>query len=81
MGGASEVRTMCVPIVIPQTHYKKGEILRLTIEGWIKKDGAGTSLGTVSFDPQNRDGTLITPSTDTDVTTISTFHCPFRLDL
>lgn len=48
----------CIPIVIPKTHFKKGETLRLTIEAW-GLTSSGTCRITIGTDPQNRGGVYI----------------------
>lgn len=75
--------TAFFPITIPNTHFKRGDILRLTIEIWARGEpnvnGAGTF--TIGVDPQNRDGTYINPSTDDPTTTTQClFYCPFRFE-
>ena len=76
------VQTIRIPI--DREHYKRGDILRLTIEVWVKTadDTRGEGSVGIAFDPENRDGTYIIPSTD-DPRTITKliFKCPFRLDL
>ncbi len=47
-----------MPLVIPQTHFKKGERLRLTVEAWTKDSGAVT----IGADPQ--DGTAAASGND-----------------
>ena len=72
-----------IPITIPKTHFKKGEILRLSVQIYaaIGDPGTGTGGGTViGHDPKNRDGTYLTPSTD-DTITLLEFYCPFSIDL
>ena len=85
IGGASGSEALnSIPIVIPKTSFKRGEILRLTMEGWANEIIPGNhyriSLGT---DPMNRDGTYIIPSTDTNpiTTTQLKIWVPFNLDL
>jgi len=47
--------TYSLGITIPQTHFKKGEQLRLTIEGWGKTESGTDSLNiAVGGDPQDR---------------------------
>lgn len=75
-----------MPILVsipPKTQFKKGDVLRVTIEGW-GKSTAGTAGDTITIghDPQNRDGTRIKPSTDSPTTTTNIdFYIPFDLDL
>ena len=59
----------CIPITIPKTTFKEGEILRVTIEVWAKANTTEDVDVYIGFDPQNRDGTLIVPSTDDPATT------------
>jgi hypothetical protein len=72
----------CLKFTIPKTHFKKGDILRLTIQAWGKKDDGNNGTIGFGFDPQNRDGTNITPSSDDPLTTTKLeFYCPFELDV
>jgi hypothetical protein len=84
--GDSESNTISLvtmPITIPQTHFKKDDVLRLTIEGWGRVDGSSTQKGKlyIGTDPMNRDGDNIKPSSDdpTSITKLN-LYCPFRLD-
>ena len=74
--GAGDVVMHCVPLTIPRTHFAAGDVLRLTIEGWMNAGSSQTLY--YGTDPQNRDGANIIPST-TPVTTKLEFHCPFEL--
>lgn len=69
-----------VDLVVPLTHFKKGEYLRLTIEGWGYRDPVGTGDPTVyiAYDPKGR-----TTGWDTTGAVPSTliFQCPVRLNL
>jgi len=82
---ASAVDTIVpVNIEIPLTSksFKKGEILRGTMEIYASGTGTGTVGDTfVCFDPQNRDGDKFTPSTDNTIISRLEFHIPFDLDL
>ena len=70
-----------IPITIPKTRFKKGETLRLNVNATATKtSGTGNVRVVIGNDPQNRDGTYITPTTD-DFTTQLVFHAPFDLDL
>jgi hypothetical protein len=62
-----------VPLTIPQTSFKRGDILRLRLEA------TGASC-VIAHDPQNRDGTYNKPSTDKLISKME-FYCPFKLDL
>lgn len=80
----------CLSLTIPKTHFKKEDILRLTLEGWSKviSEGSAGWIG-IGTDPKNRDsddegGTrpAITPSTDNPQTiTKLDFFCPFEINL
>lgn len=69
-------------IVVPLTHFKKGETLRLTIELWGAKVAAGTQNFYIGHDPQDR--TFSNLGVDADgnpnPTTLK-FYCPFKLEL
>jgi len=60
-----------MPITIPQTHFKKGDVLRLTIEGY--QGGAG--IASIGLDPMNREATGVM------VITQSSIFIPFRSDI
>jgi hypothetical protein len=79
---ATDVKMNNIPIVIAtKKHFKKGETLRLTIELWMKANSGDTSYGSFGIDPQNRDGTYITPSSDATVTTAAAIYIPFKLNV
>lgn len=67
---------------IPQTHFKKGETLRLTIEQWGWMATNNQSIYFFGHDPKNRsqtpNDTTIAWSTDP---TILSIDVPFKLDL
>jgi len=86
-GGGGLNDFIVLPLTIPQTSFKRGDVLRLNMSGANYKDagaggpsGVGIALGS---DPMNRDGIYIKPSSDTNpqTTTRLKFHCPFVLDL
>lgn len=75
-----------LPISLTQTHFAIGDILRVTVEGYIKdigwiSGGRNTLKIGIGQDPMNRDGTYLTPSTDTGEITINKIYIPFKLDL
>lgn len=76
-GTINAVKT--IKVDIPITSFKVGDTLRLTIEGWGKHPSGFEGYIAVGHDPQNRDGTYITPTTN-PVTTKLNFYCPFRLE-
>ena len=73
--------TVNVPLTVTNTHFKKGEQLRITVEGY-SKIGAAAQSGVVAIghDPGDRDGTRIKPSTD-PATTKFINHIPFRINV
>src|SRR3990167_1029032 len=66
---------LLIPLVVPETHFRRGEILQLKIT-----DNSAASNEFIGTDPQNRDGTNITPSTDTNGFTNSALYIPFKLE-
>ncbi len=74
---------LVIPITIPKTHFKKGETLRVTLQGYGRIGSIGNSgNGTIGHDPFNSDGANIIPSTDSPRTiTSSNINIPFNLDL
>lgn len=81
--GTADARHICLRVTIPETHFKIGENLRLTIKGWGRGGTAGTTVKIcIGHDPMNRDGTYIIPSTDVpESTTQFKLWIPFKLDL
>lgn len=71
-------RMSTLSFTIPQTTFKKGEYLRLTIEGYVYHPDPGTFNIRVAHDPMGRitgwDATAAVPST-------LIFQCPVRIDL
>jgi hypothetical protein len=82
-GGTPAKTITCLTIPITQTPFKKGDVLRLTLEAWGHTDAAtNTGMVTIGTDPMNRDGTYIKPSTDTPTSTTQLkIWIPFNLDL
>jgi len=79
-GGVSPItQSVLNKIVITPTRFKRGDTLRLKIV-WAQSYGAGQKLVRYGTDPQNRDFTDITPSTDADEFTSSYIMIPFRID-
>ena len=71
-----------IPFTIPRTHFSKGDVLRLTCEGWTASTSTDTTIIAFGHDPRNRDGTNISPSTDDPATiTQLILHIPFRIDI
>ena len=73
-------KMLSIDLTIPKTHYKIGDTLRLTIEGWIKTNTSGSSgcSVAVAHDPMNR-----TTGWDTSgvVPSKLTFQMPVRIDV
>lgn len=68
-----EKQTIQIPLT--KTHFKRGDILRLTIEAWGTATDTSPDHERFAFwgtDPGNRDGTKIVPSTDDPVTSTTT---------
>lgn len=67
-----------IKITIPLTHFKKGETLRLTLEGWCKNNGAsGTGTIGLCHDPANRTTAPLDFTTNNSLI----FECPTRIDI
>lgn len=84
LGGEESQKDLSVmSLVVPETLFKTGEILRLTMGvTWTRTAGANNGTVYLGTDPQNRDGTNIAPSTDSPATTTKLeFYCPFKVDL
>ena len=68
---------------ITETKLKKNDTLRLSLEGWAKRDsGGGSYSGYIGWgqDPLNRDGSHIVPSSTTDTTQLK-MTIPFKINL
>jgi len=76
--------TKTVQITVPATHFKKGEVLRLTIEGWAWASAGSDSDYAIGHDPKDRNVAEIvdTDNVIPDTTpTILEFHVPYKVDL
>ena len=74
-----ESQTFVIPLA--QTHFKPGEILRLSMTRLLTTGGnAAGKILLYGIDPQNRDGTQLKPASE-DVTTQLKMEIPFRIDL
>ena len=79
--GGIKAKTVQIKIALTEKHFAQGETLRLTIEGWGKRNaGDNTQNIFIGHDPQNRDGTTgINPSTDDPATTTNlNLNMPFE---
>ncbi|KKL23461.1 hypothetical protein LCGC14_2425140, partial [marine sediment metagenome] len=83
--GTTEVQNpnqFLIPLTVPSTPYKKGDVLRVTIEMWARNSIGGTAIGKFGYghDPSNN----FTPDTYTESNGItSRLMCfiPFKLDI
>ena len=70
-------------ITLTQTDFKIGDILRVTVEGWIQDGNTSCELG-FSHSPKNQAGTAIDPAADANqLATHNTFVCsvPYKITL
>lgn len=77
-------KTECVEVEIPQTHFKRGEYLRLTFEVWVINDAATDAYVGLAHDPRDRDedSTEVTHTLlENGDTSVLEVHVPFRIDL
>jgi len=76
-------KPLSMMITIPQTHFKIGETLRLTIEGWGKDTGATSSVQiSIAGDPSNTAGTSSVAGVSiTANNTRIVFICPFKINI
>ncbi len=73
-------KNVLVPLTVPLTHFKAGETLRLTIEGWQVGEPSVGAVG-IAFDPTGRT-TNEFPGTDDPIeTTILQVLIPFLLNI
>lgn len=74
----ADVREMyLIQIPCTTTLIKQGEVVRLTLTVTRMSNG----IATTGLDPKNRDGTQITPSTMSTISTVSKLFIPFKIDL
>lgn len=71
--------TAFMVIPLSETLIGSGEKLRLVVK--IILDNSAVHAITVGTDPKNRDGTVITPSSAADMTTVMKFIMPFKVDI
>jgi len=80
-GNDENEKNLTLMINLPQTLFKVGEILRLRITGnYVNAGGASDKDFEVGCDPEDGDGTDLTPSTD-DSTTITKIKIPFMIQI
>ena len=85
VSGDEKSGIVCMEATLTNTHFAAGEILRVTVEMWVKATDVGTNSGVyyVGHDPVNRDSTSadgIKPSVDPLIQTFNVY-IPFRLDI
>jgi hypothetical protein len=69
----------CVKIALTQTHFKKGDILRLTVEAWMShQSGGNNTFLHLPHSPQNRNTTNFTATANQSKLEA---YVPFQLDL
>lgn len=73
IGGGDEY-VLNIDLVVPKTKYEIGDVLSLELT-------TSSSTVTIGVDPQNRDSTNFTPSTDPKQTTQLKLYIPFKIDL
>ena len=73
-GADPSIDNWVIPITLTDTHFKRGESLRL----FVLPSGAGGGTKYIGLDPTNRSGTLITPAS-TYPTKLELF-IPFKID-
>jgi len=66
--------TSLLDVTVPKTHFKKGDVLRVTMEGWARSSDANTGMITVLHDPKAR-------TIHTFDTSVLQVNMPFHLDL
>lgn len=81
----SGTKQMTTQISLTKTSFSIGDQLRIKIEVYAKaQTGVGTTVGfstQIAYDPQGRDTTNFTPSSDNTLSTISNIIIPFKVDL
>lgn len=71
-------RMFAINFTVPQTTFKKGEYMRLTLEVWITNSTGSVSTYHIGTDPQGR--TFGGEFTSDNPSTLI-FYCPVRIDL
>ena len=70
-----------IKMSLPLTHFKKGDILRVTVEQWGKATGSGIGQFFIGHDPQSRATSDRDPYTFGTEPSNSTVQIPFKLDV
>ena len=69
-----EEKTSLLEVTVPKTHFKKGDVLRVTMEGWARSGAVSDGMLTVLHDPKAR-------TINTFDTSVLQVNMPFDLDL
>lgn len=69
-----------ISLDVPETHFKKGETLRCTIELWGQATAGVSGTFGYAHDPMNRNDGGSTQIVDDDTDTRLIFKIPFRID-
>lgn len=76
-GADAGTEVYCLPIVLTETIFAVGDILRVSLYFTIS---AAAKSGAIGIDPQNRDGTYISPSSDDPPSTSTAIiKMPFKI--
>ena len=78
-GAATEGKNILLEMPVTETHFKKGDILRLTVK-LNKQTGASPEVVELGHDPSDRDGAKLLPASTTHTSQLR-LYCPFKLDL
>jgi hypothetical protein len=76
--GTYEVNTSLIPLTISQTHFKKGEQIRLNIQQYAKQV---TSVSEIQFTHDPKNSTPSSGAFSSARTTTLELHVPFKIDL
>ena len=74
----------CLQVDIPQTHFKVGDLLRVTIEGYSKSDASTDMKLIIAHDPNGRTAPTFSDDSSADFSgdvTVATFQVPFRIEI
>ena len=79
--GDFKYTTLTPDLIIPATHFKKGETLRITVEVWAKSNAGNDAHVFLGHDPQNRAKTDRDPYTFGTEPSVSIATIPFKIDI
>lgn len=79
--GVSKTKNWLIPISLTTTNFKVGDQLKVKVEMYGKRTAGGANaIFAIGHDPQNRNGSYLTPSTVTDEYTKMMVHIPFKIE-